>query len=350
MNQTKLFSSHQKLGAKFAPFAGWEMPIQYSSVKEEVLAVRENAGVFDVSHMGEFLVHGKDAVAFVDYIMTNDFANAAIGKAVYSPLCDQNAKMLDDFIAYKLAEDKVLLCVNASNIEKDFNWISSFKDKFDISLENQSTHYSLVALQGPNSAKILEEYLQTSFESLPYYGVMGHKNTIIARTGYTGEDGFEIFTPNSEVEALWSGLIELGAKPCGLAARDVLRLEVCFPLYGNELTQELTPLDCGLKWTLKKNDNPYIGKEAIKGHSPSYKLIKLSLDKGIPRTGYKVFAGDKEVGVITSGSMSVVLNKGIALARVSNQTASDANFSIEIRNKRYDAVFCKNAFVKGGHK
>ncbi|MBC7712474.1 MAG: glycine cleavage system aminomethyltransferase GcvT [Rhizobacter sp.] len=354
--KTSLHEDHLALNAKMAPFAGFDMPLQYSSVKDEVLAVREHAGVFDVSHMGEFFVHGPEAVKFVDHIMTNDFQNAEMLKAVYSPLCRDNGTVIDDLIAYKLASDRVLICVNASNIEKDWNWISTKTSGFDIKLENHSKEFSLLALQGPKAELILRDFgikLPTDF---PYYSILetSHEGEkiIIARTGYTGEDGFEVFSSDEYAKKLWNKLIFNGVKPCGLAARDVLRVEVCYPLYGHEINDDVTPLDAGLAWTVKLDKQDFIGKNALAEYSPKFQLVRLSLERGIPREGYEVLnAEGVKIGTVTSGTMSVVTGKGVCLALVEKSKApKDKKYLINIRNTNYEANFHAKAFVNGGHK
>lgn len=353
--KTFLFEEHVKLGAKIVPFAGWEMPVQYTSVKDEVNAVRQDVGVFDVSHMGEFFVDGPDAEKFVDYLVTNDIGSAKTGKAVYSPLCRENGTVIDDLIVYKLAPGRILICVNASNIDKDFNWIKSHHSGFNCSLKNSSNQYSLLALQGPNSSQKLKTLLP-QLPELEYYSVteliFENSELIIARTGYTGEDGFEIFGPHDVIKNIWSKLIDLKVTPCGLAARDVLRLEVCYPLYGHELNDELTPYDAGLGWTVKSDKTKFIGKESLAGKPAKYKLVKLMLDKGIPREKYPVLNSKQEIiGEVTSGTMSVALNKGIALARIQIEKAGpDEVFLIDIRQKHYPAETLKKPFVIGGHK
>ncbi len=354
--KTSLHEDHVALNAKMAPFAGFDMPLQYSSVKEEVLAVREHAGVFDVSHMGEFFVSGPDAVKFVDHIVTNDFQNAEMLKAVYSPLCRENGTVIDDLIAYKLATDRVLICVNASNIEKDWNWISSKTAGFDIKLANLSSSFSLLALQGPKAELILRDFGVKLPSEFPYYSILettheGEK-IIIARTGYTGEDGFEVFSSDEYAKKLWNKLIFNGVKPCGLAARDVLRVEVAYPLYGHEISDEVTPLDAGLGWTVKMSKANFIGKSALEAYKPKFQLVKLSLERGIPREGYEVLDSEgQKIGTVTSGTMSVVTGKGVALALVEKAKApADKKYLINIRNTNYEANFHAKAFVTGGHK
>ncbi|OUR92836.1 hypothetical protein A9Q84_20190 [Halobacteriovorax marinus] len=355
--KTSLHQIHVDLKAKMAPFAGFDMPLQYSSVKEESKAVRSNVGVFDVSHMGEFFVTGPDAIKFVDYLITNDFAGAELQKAVYSPLCREDGTTIDDLIAYKLETERVLICVNASNIVKDWNWISSKTKGFNIELTNESSNYSLLAVQGPKVEEIFKAIeLINDEDGLVYYSAkeltkMGEK-VILARTGYTGEDGFEVFCSHEMAKTLWSKLLEKGAVPCGLAARDVLRLEVCYPLYGHELNDTLTPLDAALKWTVKTQKDNFIGKEALTGLTSSKRLVKLSLDKGIPREGYNILnMQDEVIGVVTSGTMSVETGKGIALGLVDrNKFPENKLFKINIRKNNIEANYHTKAFITGGHK
>ncbi len=353
--KTYLYDEHVKLGGKIVPFAGWDMPVQYTSVKDEVLAVRQNVGVFDVSHMGEFFVEGSDAEAFVDYLVTNDIVNAPTGKAIYSPLCRDNGTVIDDLIVYKLAPGRIMICVNASNIEKDFSWISSKHTGFNCKLSNRSDNFSLLALQGPKSFETLKPLL-SELPDIEYYSVFetsfNGAPVIIARTGYTGEDGFEIFGDHETIKSMWTKFMSLNVTPCGLAARDVLRLEVCYPLYGHELNDEINPYDAGLGWTVKHLKTKFIGKEALAPKTANHKLVKLVLEKGIPREGYPVLNSKNDViGVVTSGTMSVVLNKGIAFARIhSDKVPADETFLIDIRQKSYPAVLTKKPFVTGGHK
>jgi aminomethyltransferase len=354
--KTSLHSEHLALNAKMAPFAGFDMPLQYSSVKEEVQVVRSHIGVFDVSHMGEFLVTGPDAIAFVDHIITNDFKNAEMLKAVYSPLCREDGTVIDDLIAYKLEQNRILICVNASNIAKDWEWISDQKGSFNCKLENLSDDFSLLAIQGPKAEALMIELGLVPSTNFPYYSILettsNGEKLIIARTGYTGEDGFEVFSSHNFARKFWKDLLEHGVKPCGLASRDVLRLEVCYPLYGHELNDQVTPLDAGLGWTVKMAKENFVGKKALEAYRPKYQLVKLSLDRGIPREGYDVLntKGEK-IGTVTSGTMSVVTGKGIALALVEKaKNPQDKKYQINIRNTNYEAHYHSKAFVTGGHK
>ncbi len=350
MKRTKLYEEHISLGAKMVPFANYDMPIQYSSVKEEIFAVRKSCGVFDVSHMGEFFIEGAETEKAIDYLLPNDFSSLDVGKAMYSPLLDLDGHIIDDLIAYKLSSSKSLICVNAANIEKDFQWISSQLKDFNISLSDQSGDYSLLAIQGPDSLKKLNEIFDNSINlsSISTYGVMESvKNLIFARTGYTGEDGFEIFGPHEEIKTIWRQLIKNNVKPCGLASRDTLRLEACYPLYGQELNQNLNPLECGLKWTIKMHKSEFIGKNALEKAAVDYKLIKFFLEKGIPRAKSKILSPSGEsIGEVTSGTFSPVFNKGIGMGLIKKDNISEeGDLLIEIRGKKYPATKVTKNFL-----
>ncbi len=358
---TALHSKHLALNAKMAPFAGFEMPLQYSTVKEEVAAVRTNIGMFDVGHMGEFEITGNEAYNFVEYLLPNDFINAGSDKAIYSPLCRENGTIIDDLIAYKLGPNRVLLCVNASNIEKDWEWISNQAKKFDCTITNCSDQYSLIAIQGPKSESILNrlDVVPTGEHPFEHYSVrtieQDGNELIIARTGYTGEEGVELFGTHHNISTLWDQLLEQGVTPCGLVARDVLRLEAGFPLYGNELSDLLTPLDTGLKWTVRPDKNDFLGKKALcsdNSELPKYRQIRLLLEQGVPRAGYPVLnSQNEEVGKVTSGTLSPTLGKGIALASILNEKFSIAeSYSVQIRNRTQPATRYKKPFITGDYK
>jgi aminomethyltransferase len=355
--KTSLFEEHVSLGAKIVEFADWQMPIQYKNLKEEVIAVRDSVGVFDVSHMGEFFIEGKQALDFVDHLVTNDIKNAEISKAIYSPLCREDGTIIDDLIVYKISNEKLMICVNASNIKKDFDWMNSHLSSFDCTLINRSDDFSLLAIQGPKTFETLSQLdLNFQIEDNDYYSIqIGSDDKtpiLLARTGYTGEDGFEVFGPHEFIKALWKQLMDAGVKPCGLGARDVLRLEVGYPLYGNELDETVTPLDTGLKWTVKMSKPSFIGKQALQDYQAKTQSIKLILDKGIPREGYVIENSQaQEIGTITSGTMSVCLKKGIAFARVDkNLYGPEEEIIVNIRGKKYSATRTKKPFVAGGHK
>ncbi len=349
MKKTFLYEDHKELGAKMVPFAGFSMPIQYNSVKQEILSVREFAGMFDVSHMGEFFVQGKQTSQFIDYILPNNYKDLPVGKALYSPILNSEGKILDDLIAYKLSDERALICVNAANIEKDFDWISSKAQNFNVEILNESEKYSLIAVQGPKASDILSEELALpGIESLPTYGVLESGDLIIARTGYTGEDGYEVFGSHQKIKKIWLNLIKSKVSPCGLAARDTLRLEACYPLYGQELSEELTPFDCGLKWTVKMEKDDFLGKESLSKVKSTKKLIRFYLENGIPRAGLKIFdREDNEVGHVTSGTFSPSFKKGIAMGLIkSEKKFEEGDLLIDIRGKKYPAIKQKKNFIK----
>ncbi|OFZ14129.1 MAG: hypothetical protein A2X86_04565 [Bdellovibrionales bacterium GWA2_49_15] len=358
LKRTSLYDRHVALNAKLAEFGGFDMPIQYTSVKDEVLAVRKTVGVFDVSHMGEFWVSGPEALKFVDYLVTNDVASAPIGKAVYSPLCRPDGTIVDDLIVYKLENERILICVNASNIAKDWDWISSQVKSFNCSLIDKSEETSLLAVQGPLAEEVLRKIGLDSnlLKEMSYYEVRSsvyrNEKIVLARTGYTGEDGFEVFAPHTIIAFLWDKLAQEKAVPCGLAARDVLRTEVCYPLYGHEINDHNTPLDAGLKWTVRSQKEKFIGKEALSKHTARTKLIKFTCKSGIPRQGHVIVNAQHEtLGTVTSGTHSVTLGMGIGLALVdAKKYIADRPCHIIIRDKEHDIAIQDKPFVKGGHK
>ena len=325
------------------------MPLHYSGVSHEVSAVREHVGFFDVSHMGEFFLHGKDAVLFVDFLLTNDFARAPIGKAVYSPLCNEQGMILDDLIAYKLSEEKVLLCVNASNIEKDQKWIQSQSHGFDVSIKNTSTETSLLAVQGPKTKEILQKINFIDINAIRPYCIVEKDGIFTATTGYTGEVGVEVFSKHKIIAELWQALLQAKAVPCGLIARDVLRLEACYPLYGQELSEELTPLETNLAWAVKMDKPDFVGKKALQQSKPRYKICRYSLEKGIPRKDCAVLnSRGRQVGRVTSGTYSPHLKKGLALALMERDNLCEHDrFFIQIRGKAHKAYNHKKSFLIG---
>jgi aminomethyltransferase len=343
LQKTSLNEQHIKLKAKMVPFAGFSMPIQYESVKKEAMAVRENVGMFDVSHMGEFLVTGPEASKFVNYCITNDLESIENNKAIYSPLCREDGTIIDDLICYKFSNEKVFLCVNASNIRKDFDFFKKQSKLFNCQLEDLSDDYSLIAVQGPKAYEVLNKVC--SLQDVEKFSFIAdtENQLMFARTGYTGEDGFEIFGSGKNINELWEKLLAEGVVPCGLAARDTLRIEAGYPLYGHELNDEVTPLDSALKWTVKQNKESFVSKESLNNQKPKYQLIKLTLDKGIPREKYQVSQAQQVIGEVTSGTLSVKLGKGIAICRVEREKLSTTDdFYITIRNKQYLATKVKS--------
>ena len=348
--KTKLYDSHQNLKAKLVPFSGFWMPLQYSSITKEHHHVRSKCGIFDVSHMGEFIVSGNNAQTYLQSVTTNDINNLEAGKVQYSALCNNFGGVIDDLLVYHLG-DYYMLVVNASNIEKNFKWLSS-KLIDDVLLEDQSDTISLLALQGPLSRSYLKK-LYPKIEQLKYYETLlpDNDNVIVARTGYSGELGFEIYAPNSIILKLWNKILSLSDDilPVGLGCRDSLRLEMGYCLYGNELNEQTTTIEAGLSWITKHEIN-FIGSNSIQNNLPSKKLIALLSDeRAIPRSGYKLFSLEKkEVGVITSGGMSPCLKKGIALAYVDYEMRLEKEFLIGIRDNFFIFEKTKLPFYKNG--
>ena len=349
--KTPLYESHLSANAKMVSFASYFMPIQYEQgILSEHHAVRNSAGLFDVSHMGEFLLSGNDALSNLNYLITNDFTDLAIGKARYGILCDEHGFAIDDLIVYHTKENEYLLVVNASNCEKDFDWIST-KITGTVSLKNISDSIGQIALQGPKSEEILKEITNDIPED--YYSFIEtiiHGNScLISRTGYTGEDGFELYTSPETAVYLWDQLIQVGEKYqlqlCGLGCRDTLRLEAGMPLYGHELSNRITPLEAGSK-SFVKLDKDFIGRDALTA-PPTRKRIGLVLiERGIAREGYEIYQDNKMVGHITSGTFSPSLNQAIALALVDINVDIEKEFEIDVRGKRIKAARVKLPFYR----
>ena len=348
--KTKLYDSHQSLKAKLVPFSGFWMPLQYSSIIKEHNHVRSKCGLFDVSHMGEFIVSGNNAKTFLQNVTTNDIRSLEAGKVQYSAFCNDSGGVIDDLLVYHLG-DCYMLVVNASNIEKNFEWLSS-KLIDDVSLEDKSDTMSLLALQGPLSRTQLKK-LYPKIEDLKYYETLlpDNNEVIVARTGYSGELGFEIYAPNSIILKLWNEILSLSDDilPVGLGCRDSLRLEMGYCLYGNELNEQTTTIEAGLSW-ITKHETSFIGSNSMQDNLPSKKLIALiSEERAIPRSGYKIFSKDKkEVGVVTSGGMSPCLKKGIALAYVDYEMRLEKEFLIGIRDNFFIFEKTKLPFYKNG--
>lgn len=359
MKKTKFYSIHERTGAKLVEFAGFSMPIQYSSIVNEHKAVRKSAGIFDVSHMGEIFVEGNNALDFVQNVTINDASILSPGRVQYSAICYPNGGIVDDLLVYKLAENKFMLVVNASNIEKDFNWLNG-NNKFGVELKNLSDDYSLLAVQGPNSKLILQKICDQPLD-LEYYHFMhatiAGVKMLISRTGYTGELGYELYFVGDEkiAEHVWNQIFEAGQefdiKPIGLAARDSLRLEMGYCLYGNDIDETTNPLEAGLGWITKLKKNTFIGKEAlikIKSEGLKRKLTPMiSEEKAFPRKGYDIIVSNKNIGIITSGTVSPVLDKAIALGYVESQFAEEkTNLNFLIRGKEIPAKVTKLPFVR----
>jgi aminomethyltransferase len=358
MKKTKFYQVHKNLNAKLVEFAGFEMPIQYTSIIQEHKSVRNSVGVFDVSHMGEIFVKGPKAFDFVQYVTINDVAKLFPGRVQYSAMCYDDGGIVDDLLVYKLSEQEFMLVVNASNIEKDFQWLQS-NNKFDVIIENQSDYYSLLALQGPKSPdviqKLLNEKTNLDYYYFDYQNILGN-DVLISRTGYTGELGFEIyFQGETDVaEKIWDAIFDAGKEfniqPVGLGARDTLRLEMGYCLYGNDIDKTTNPIEAGLGWITRLNKEDFIGKAALISakENLSRKLVALvSEEKIFPRNGYDVSYNGKIIGKVTSGSVSPILEKAIALAYVKKEFSDiDTELNIISRGKESVAKVVKLPFIK----
>lgn len=359
MKNTALSHIHESLGAKMVPFAGYNMPVQYEGVNAEHETVRNGVGVFDVSHMGEFLLTGENALGLIQKVTSNDASVLEIGRAQYSCLPNNDGGIVDDLIVYRMKEDQYLLVVNASNIEKDWNWISSHND-LGVDMRNLSDDYSLLAIQGPKAVEAMQSLTSVYLAAIKYYHFevgpfAGIDNVIISATGYTGSGGFEIYCKNSEVEQVWNKVFEAGAafgiKPIGLAARDTLRLEMGFCLYGNDINDTTSPIEAGLGW-ITKFTKDFTNSENLKKQKEAgvtRKLIGFELiERGIPRHDYEIVdANGNNIGIVTSGTMAPSLGKGIGMGYVATDfTAVDSEIFIQIRNNKVKAKVVKMPFYK----
>lgn len=357
--KTKFYSIHEELGAKIVDFAGYKMPVQYNSIIAEHLSVRNSVGVFDVSHMGEVVISGKNASNFVNYITTNNVANLVDGKVQYSAMCYEDGGIVDDLLVYRLNENKFLLVINAANIDKDIEWIQN-NNKFDAEVTNESDTYSLLAVQGPNSKSVIQKICSRDLD-LDYYSFFETEisgiQAMVSRTGYTGELGYEIYFNGNEAAAkvIWDAIFDAGReyniKPVGLAARDSLRLEMGYCLYGNDIDKSTNTIEAGLGWITKLNKGDFIGRDAIlkvKEEGPARKLTPLILqEKSFPRKDYPVSKDGVTVGRITSGTVSPVLEQPIALAYIDSDKVQEGNeVRVNIRNKQITAQIVKLPFVK----
>ncbi|RAL22705.1 glycine cleavage system aminomethyltransferase GcvT [Thermoflavimicrobium daqui] len=362
LKRTPLFPVYQKYGAKTIDFGGWELPVQFTSILDEHQAVRTKAGLFDVSHMGEVLLKGEGAIDSLQYLMTNDIRRLSINQAMYTAMCYPDGGTIDDLLIYKLAEDEYLLVINASNINKDVKWIEEHVNS-KTTVKNISSEVALLALQGPLAEAVLQKLTSVNlseigfFHFLPKVDISGIE-VLVSRTGYTGEDGFELYLDAKDAESLWDKILEAGKEegvlPCGLGARDTLRFEAKLPLYGQELSADISPLEAGIGFAVKVNkENDFIGKEALKEQKEkglSRKLVGIEMvGRGIPRHGYAVYAIDKAepIGFVTSGTHSPTLKKNLGFALIQAEYASVGTpVAVEIRNKRVEAVTVKTPFYK----
>ncbi|MBN2427199.1 MAG: glycine cleavage system aminomethyltransferase GcvT [Deltaproteobacteria bacterium] len=360
LKQTPLNSIHRALGAKLVEFGGWEMPVQYQGIIDEHLAVRRTAGLFDVSHMGEIAVDGPKALDYIQLLTINDAAALSDGQVQYTAMCYPDGGVVDDMTLYRFGPERFLFCVNASNIDKDFAWMLQILKESglaDVELRNLSPDYGQIALQGPSSAAILAGLTSENFKEIDYYhfkeGPVAGIPTIISRTGYTGEDGFELYVPTAKTADLWDALMQTGKKqglvPAGLGCRDTLRLEKKYALYGHEISADISPLEGGLAWITKLQKPDFVGRKALvrqKENGVPRRLACLILEEpGVPRQGYPVFSQEHHIGEVTSGTMSPSLKKGIALALIKKDSAVIGDgVQIGIRDKKRVARIIKPPF------
>ncbi|MBR3433883.1 MAG: glycine cleavage system aminomethyltransferase GcvT [Bacteroidaceae bacterium] len=356
MKRTCLYEKHVALGALISPFGGFEMPIQYAGITPEHMAVREKVGVFDVSHMGEVTVKGKDAERYVQHIFTNDIAGAPAGKIYYGMMCYENGGTVDDLLVYKMGENDFFLVINAANIDKDWAWMQENAKGFDIDLQNRSDFYGQIAVQGPDAERTVEQVLGLKCSELTFYTVKTIGDVIVSRTGYTGEDGFEIYASHAYIQECWDKLIAAGVQPCGLGCRDTLRFEVGLPLYGDELSEEITPIMAGLGIFVKLDKQEFIGKEALakqKAEGPARKIVGIELaDKAIPRHGYPVLNMQGEtIGEVTTGYHTLSTDKSVCMALIDAQYAKlDTEVQIQIRKKVFPGKTVKKQFYNKSYK
>ena len=353
--QTCLYDKHVALGALISPFGGFDMPIQYTNIVDEHNAVRQHCGVFDVSHMGEVLVSGKDAERYVNHVFTNDVRNIPNGKILYGMMCYEDGGVVDDLLVYKMADDKFFLVINAANINKDWAWIQQQSKGFDITLDHQSDQYGELAIQGPDAEQVMEQVLGIPCKELVFYTFKTIDGIIVSRTGYTGEDGFEIYAAPDAIRTYWDQLMAANIKPCGLGCRDTLRFEVGLPLYGDELSESITPIMAGLGIFVKLDKEEFIGKDALarqKAEGAPKKLVGIELhDKAIPRHGYAVIKDGNIIGEVTTGYHSISTDKSVCMALIDASYAKiDTEVQVQIRKKVFPGKVVKKQFYNKSYK
>ena len=357
MKRTPLYAAHQALGARFVDFGGWEMPVQYSGILNEHHAVRQRAGLFDVSHMGEIELRGPHAIAAAQDLTVNDLGRLRDGQAQYSLLCRPSGGVVDDIMVHRISNERIFVCVNASNIEKDFDWMREHRGAAEVI--NRSDDYALLALQGPRAGEILQTLTPLQLTEIPPFdfrqGSVADRQALVAHTGYTGEDGWEIYCAALDARALWDAILEAGARfdiqPAGLGARDTLRLERALPLYGHELTDDTTPLEAGLGWVVRFDKGAFIGRDALlhqRADGVRRRLVGIILtEAGIARQGHSIVHGSDTVGSVTSGTKSPTLGKAIGLGYVaSDWTKVGTKLGIDIRGRVVGAEVVSLPFYK----
>ncbi|MDE6558391.1 MAG: glycine cleavage system aminomethyltransferase GcvT [Muribaculaceae bacterium] len=357
--KTCLHDRHVKAGALMSPFGGFDMPIQYKGITEEHNAVRHEVGVFDVSHMGEVRVKGPEATKYVNHIFVNDVTGAPDGQIFYGMMCYENGTTVDDLLVYKVNDEEYFLVINASNIDKDFAWIKKNAEGFNVTVENESPYYGEVALQGPKAEEVLETVLGIDGKDIAFYNFkvfhIDGEDVIVSRTGYTGEDGFEIYGSHDFTIKVWDKLMDAGVQACGLGCRDTLRFEVGLPLYGHELSEEITPIEASLSMFVKLDKPEFIGKEALaaqKAEGVKRRIVGIELDgTAVPRAGYAVMVGDEKVGEITTGYKSISTGKSVAMAMINKPYDKlGTEIEVQIRKKRFPGKVVKKRFYDKNYK
>jgi aminomethyltransferase len=360
LKRTPLHECHVEAGARLVPFVGWEMPVQYRGVIEEHRAVRTAVGLFDVSHMGEIDVVGRRALAFIQYVTCNDAAKLTPGRAHYSGLMTPRGTFVDDLLVHKIADDRYFLVVNAANKDKDYAYLCAQAPAFDdVDVVDRSDDFAQIAVQGPRALEVTQQVTAAPLAELKYYrfveGEVAGSKALIARTGYTGEDGFEIYVAPAAAPALWRKLLAVGAEhgivPCGLGARDTLRFEACMALYGNDIDDTTTPLEAGLDWIVKFDKEPFLGREALlkqREQGIGRKLVGFEMrGRGIPRHGYPICDGDRQVGAVTSGTFAPTLEKAVGMGYVPVALAAiGSKLEIDIRGQRVPAEVVTTPFYR----
>lgn len=359
IQKTCLHDKHVELGALMSPFAGFDMPIQYVGITEEHNAVRRHVGVFDVSHMGEVRVTGPDAYKFVSHIFVNDVTGAPDGQIFYGMMCYENGGTVDDLLVYKVNDEEYFLVINASNIDKDVAWIRKNAEGFNVKIEDQSPYYGEVAIQGPEAEATVEKVLGLDVKDIPFYNFktfhVDGEDIIVSRTGYTGEDGFEVYGSHDFTRKVWDKLMEAGVQPCGLGCRDTLRFEVGLPLYGDELSEDITPIEASLSMFVKLDKPEFVGKEALaaqKAEGVKRRIVGLELEgNAIPRHGYPVEVNGEQVGEITTGYRSISTGKSVAMAMINKPYDKlGTEVEVRIRKKTFPAKVVKKRFYDKNYK
>lgn len=363
VKRTPLYEKHLESHGTIVEFSGYELPIQYIGIAEEHEAVRNAAGLFDVSHMGEVIVTGKDAFKYVQNLVSNDVSTLENNQILYTVMCYPNGYVVDDLLVYKFSDTHFYLVINAANVEKDYQWMVKQKSDYDITLDNQSSKISQLALQGPKAQDILQKLVDFDLFDIKFFYCkrdvkIKDINAIVSRTGYTGEDGFEIYVSNEDAPELWDLLLENGKNeglmPIGLGARDTLRFEACLPLYGHEISDSINPLEAGLSMFVKLDGDDFIGRDSLikaKENGLKRKLVGLELPKGIAREGYPVLYGDKIIGHVTTGYKSPTINKSVALALIDiEHSKMGTNLNVEVRKKVLPAIVVSKRFYKKNYK